>query len=157
MLIALGICHFGFPRLADKGLPPLKLPSTLIAGLLSLLGLSIAAITYALEYSVVVSDVVIIIGILGFAGLLIAAFFEEPAQRYRLWALVILMVFSILFWALYVQMFSSITLFTLRNVNRHVFGYELPPGMFVALNPFFFVFTPVGKIMVNAASSPFAL
>ena len=49
--------------------------------------------------------------------------------------MLVLMAFSVFFWALFEQAASSVTLFTDRNVNT---GGELPAGMFQALNPFFY-------------------
>ena len=55
--------------------------------------------------------------------------------------MLVLMSFSVFFWALFEQAASSVTLFTDRNVNT---VGELPAGMFQALNPFFIVlFAPV--------------
>lgn len=60
-------------------------------------------------------------------------------------ALIILIVYSVLFWAYYMQLFYSLTLFAERNVNRSLFGWVLPtaslstfPNIFlVILSPFF--------------------
>ena len=62
-------------------------------------------------------------------------------ERNQTLVMLVLMAFSVFFWALFEQAASSITLFTDRNVNT---GESLPAGMFQALNPFFIVlFAPV--------------
>ena len=62
-------------------------------------------------------------------------------ERNQTLVMLVLMAFSVFFWALFEQAASSVTLFTDRNVNT---VGELPAGMFQALNPFFIVlFAPV--------------
>ena len=62
-------------------------------------------------------------------------------ERNQTLVMLLLMAFSVFFWALFEQAASSITLFTDRNVN---IGEVLPAGMFQALNPFFIVvFAPI--------------
>jgi len=43
------------------------------------------------------------------------------------------MLFAIVFWALCMQFFTSIILFTERNVNREFLGWTIPTGMFSSL------------------------
>jgi len=62
-------------------------------------------------------------------------------ERNQTLVMLLLMAFSVFFWALFEQAASSVTLFTDRNVN---IGEVLPAGMFQALNPFFIVvFAPI--------------
>ncbi|MFN7096562.1 MAG: peptide MFS transporter [Gammaproteobacteria bacterium] len=56
-------------------------------------------------------------------------------QHRRVIALLILILFSVIFWSLYYQTFSSITLFIDRVVNRHVFGVTIPTAMFQSISP----------------------
>lgn len=53
--------------------------------------------------------------------------------RYRLYALLILIASSIIFWAIYFQIFFSLNLFVERVVNRVVLGVELPPILFISV------------------------
>jgi POT family proton-dependent oligopeptide transporter len=50
-------------------------------------------------------------------------------------ALLILMLFSAVFWALYFQIFSSFMLFIDRVVNHHVLGFTLPTAAFGSTIP----------------------
>ena len=62
-------------------------------------------------------------------------------ERNQTFSILVLMAFSVFFWALFEQAASSITLFTDRNVQL-IDGVSA--GMFQALNPFFIVlFAPV--------------
>ena len=78
---------------------------------------------------------------LGIAGLLLLAYVGHAAYtrldrdaRHRIFAAVILMIGSVLFWALFEQAGSSLNLYTDRFVNRDMFGWEVPASMFQAIN-----------------------
>jgi POT family proton-dependent oligopeptide transporter len=145
MIISLIICLIGFKKLGGKGLPPIK--STMFSKVVFCLLLlaSVYLLGTLLSHDKWVSNILIILE--GFAFLFIlgySLFEKDKQQRHRLIALIILMIFSVLFWALYVQMFSSFTLFTERNLDRNFFGHIIPTGMFVSVEPFFIiVFAPL--------------
>jgi POT family proton-dependent oligopeptide transporter len=56
-------------------------------------------------------------------------------ERKGLIAVLILTALGMLFFIFYQQMSTSLTLFSLRNVNLNFFGYEVPAGQVQALNP----------------------
>lgn len=60
--------------------------------------------------------------------------------RDRMIIFIILCLFNIIFWALFEQAGSSLTLFADRNVNRSVFGlFEMTAGQTQFFNPFFII------------------
>ncbi len=64
-----------------------------------------------------------------------------PIERDRMLTMLLLIVLSVFFWALFEQAGSSLTLFTDRNVNM---GEVFTAGMFQSLNPMFIImFAPV--------------
>lgn len=65
--------------------------------------------------------------------------FLDKVARERLLALTILILFTIVFWALYEQAYMSLNLFAERIIDLNVFGYELKPGWFLGLNAFFII------------------
>ncbi len=70
-----------------------------------------------------------------------------PAEeRGRIFVILILTCFSIVFWACFEQAGSSMNLFTDRHVDRGFFGWEIPTTMFQSVNPAF----------IMALSIPFA-
>ena len=90
----------------------------------------------------------------GFAGLMLLlviayAFLKcEPMERHRLFVAATLILFSVLFWALFEQAGSSLNLFADRSVDRVLFGYELPASVFQSFNAFFiFLLAPVFSIL----------
>ena len=60
-------------------------------------------------------------------------------QRDRMIVLVILMVFNVVFWACFEQAGSSLTLFAERNVDRMIFGFEMPASQTQFFNPAFII------------------
>ncbi len=78
---------------------------------------------------------------LGLAGVALLAYVGHAAvtrldahARNRIFAAVILMIGSVLFWALFEQAGSSLNLYTDRYVNRDMFGWEVPASMFQSIN-----------------------
>lgn len=59
--------------------------------------------------------------------------------RDRMIALVIMMLINVAFWACFEQAGTSLTLFADRNVDRSIFGWDMPASMTQFFNPFFIV------------------
>ncbi len=57
----------------------------------------------------------------------------------RMIALIIFMVINVVFWACFEQAGTSLTLFADRNVDRSIFGWEMPASMTQFFNPFFII------------------
>ena len=69
---------------------------------------------------------------------------EDKLQNVSIWkdrmiALIIFMVINISFWACFEQAGTSLTLFADRNVDRFIFGWEMPASMTQFFNPFFII------------------
>ena len=61
----------------------------------------------------------------------------DRIQRDRVWVALVLTLFSVVFWAFYEQAGSSLNLFADRNVDRVVFGWEVPAAVMQSINPGF--------------------
>ncbi len=59
--------------------------------------------------------------------------------RDRIFAAMLLMVGSVLFWSLFEQAGSSLNLYTDRYVNRNMLGWEVPASMFQSINSFYII------------------
>ncbi len=56
----------------------------------------------------------------------------------------ILLIQSILFWVMYMQMSTSLTLFAVHNVRNDIFGITIPPEVTQSFNPFYiFLLSPI--------------
>jgi len=78
-----------------------------------------------------------VIGVLTFGYLFVNALTSPRVERDRMIVVLVLMFFSMLFWAFFEQAGSSINLFTERNVDRSLFGSEVPAAAFQSVNPVF--------------------
>ncbi|MGB0390637.1 MAG: peptide MFS transporter [Salibacteraceae bacterium] len=69
---------------------------------------------------------------------------EDKAEGTSIWkdrmiALIIFMIINITFWACFEQAGTSLTLFADRNVDRGIFGWDMPASMTQFFNPFFII------------------
>lgn len=64
----------------------------------------------------------------------------EPHARDRIFAALILISVQVLFWALFEQAGSSLNIFTDEQVDRTLFGAELPASVFQSLNAFYIIY-----------------
>lgn len=60
-------------------------------------------------------------------------------EKDRTWVIIILVMFCVFFWAGFEQAGSSMTLYTDKYIDRHIFGFEIPTAIFQSVNPFFIV------------------
>ena len=68
----------------------------------------------------------------------------DSVSRDRLIALTILIIFSVVFWALFEQAYTSLNLFAERSIDRNILGFEVPAGSFLSLNALFIIiFAPI--------------
>lgn len=63
----------------------------------------------------------------------------DGKAREQLIALTILIIFTIVFWALFEQAYTSMNLFADRILDRHIFGYEVSAGQFLSFNALFII------------------
>ena len=82
------------------------------------------------------------------AWLLYALVKCAPEERDRLIVVGILILFSLIFWALFEQAGSSLNILTDRGVDRVIFGWEVPASMFQSLNAgFIFTIAPLFALL----------
>lgn len=63
----------------------------------------------------------------------ITAYREEERQRKRLFAYLLLLLISVVFWAIFFQVFFSLDLFVNRVVSHDFFGFYIPPPLFISV------------------------
>lgn len=106
--------------------------------LVSLLG--IAIVWQMVQSHTVVEWLLVVSIILSFIAIIYFAFSQpDIVARDRLLALLILIIFTIFFWALFEQAYSSLNLFADRAVDLSFFGWELKAGYFLSLNSLFII------------------
>jgi POT family proton-dependent oligopeptide transporter len=90
-----------------------------------------------IDHNVIATYLLWIFSLILLIGLIYLAKKYQFEVRNKFFALLILIVSSIVFWAIYFQMFFSLNLFIDRDVNRHVFGFHIPTVMFIGLESLF--------------------
>jgi len=81
----------------------------------------------------------IVLGIFCVFFVLRLAFKESKQYRNKLIVFLVLNIVSVMFWALYTLAPSALTIFISHNVDRHLFGFEIPAATYYSLNPLFIV------------------
>jgi proton-dependent oligopeptide transporter, POT family len=82
------------------------------------------------------------VGVIGF--LLYQASKMEKVAKQRIWVIVILLMFTTVFWTFFELAGSALSLFTARNINRELFGLEIKTTFFQSFNPLFIMaFAPI--------------
>jgi POT family proton-dependent oligopeptide transporter len=105
----------------------------------------VGACLFLLEHANLNNILLIILASLGILVVLYLAFTREsPKDRARLFIFVLLSVLSVGFWTVYTLEPSLLTIFVQNNVDRKIFGFEIPAPVFYGLNPFFIVTVGLG-------------
>ncbi|MEQ9324329.1 MAG: oligopeptide:H+ symporter, partial [Polyangiaceae bacterium] len=69
---------------------------------------------------------------------------DDREQGQRIYVIVVLLLFTALFWSFFELAGSAITLYTARNVDMNIAGTQMTASMFQAVNPLFILaFAPV--------------
>ncbi len=72
----------------------------------------------------------------------------EPHARNRILVALVLITTQVLFWGLFEQTGSSLNLYTDEEVNRTMFGWEVPASMFQSINAIYIVL--LGPVFASA-------
>jgi len=151
MLSGLVVFRIGEKRLGKKGLPPHpeRLSKKIFAGISAQYWVILASLAGIPFFSILVLQNQVMSGFLAILGaiilgtLFLTAFKSGREERDRIFVILILTFFSTLFWSFFEQAGSSLTLFTERNVDRMVFGWQVPASLFQSVNPFFIIILAV--------------
>jgi POT family proton-dependent oligopeptide transporter len=63
----------------------------------------------------------------------------DKKAREQLMALTILIIFTVIFWALFEQAYTSLNLFADRILDRTIFGHTISAGQFLSFNALFII------------------
>lgn len=94
----------------------------------------------SLQYDWLIQGFLLITAVVSLVGLIIFLLVRCTGQeRTNMLVMLFLIAFSVLFWSLFEQAGTSLSLFTERNVNKEMFGYNIQPSQFQSLNPAFII------------------
>jgi|GEM_PF-133933 len=152
--LMLGITNFLFMRkyLSHVGSKPDFEPLSILRLLAVLVGTFVVSVIIALViHNVTVAKYIVWSAAAGLVGLFTyVAITGDISERNGVIATGILTLQGILFFVFYQQMSTSLTLFALRNVRLHLFGYHIPPEQFQVLNPLWiWILSPIIAFVYN--------
>jgi POT family proton-dependent oligopeptide transporter len=135
MIIGLIVFSIGKRSLKDKGLPPNseKLQKPVFAFLsteyLIYIGtfITLPLIVFFFHEYEIMDYIMFGLGGAVLIYILTAAAKFERTEKFKLFAALIMIIGSILFWAFYEQNSGALNLFAIRNVDMNILGYDLPP------------------------------
>lgn len=87
----------------------------------------------------IMQTLLLVLGAGVLVGMLVLAARSEKDQRDQIFVILVLILFSTIFWAFFEQAGSSLTLFTERNVDRDFFQWTIPAAAFQSANPAFII------------------
>ena len=134
MLAGLVVFGLGQKSLGNRGLAPSNV--ALIQHVYVYVGgfIGVALVTLLIVYkNELIESGLFYFGAAAISYLLVKSFQYEKIEKERLWAILLLVILSIVFWTFFEQAGTSITLFTERNVDR----LGIPSSLFLSLNPLF--------------------
>ena len=120
------------PGLSNKLLPAVSTVIMIILG------------STLIVYNDIVDVILVVLAILVIGYLLYEAGKMELQAKQRIWVVVVLLFFTTVFWTFFELAGSALSLFTARNVDRSLFGYEIKTTFFQSFNPLFIMlFAPI--------------
>ncbi|MGC6486920.1 MAG: peptide MFS transporter [Planctomycetota bacterium] len=138
MLLGLVTFGMGRARLEGHGEPPApeKLPANLTKVLLG--SLALVPLVYLLLSEDAAVKILLSIAVVVVLGtLIVTAIREERVMRERMFVLIVLWFFHMMFWMFFEQAGTSLTLFTKRNIDLDIGGWEFPAAWGQFFNPLF--------------------
>jgi POT family proton-dependent oligopeptide transporter len=147
MMFGLWVFANGRKRLSNKGvgMVPKNAEGFQIGGfpveylIYAIAILCVPIMALAIQYNGVLIYFIPTFALFILGTILYSAFTGTHQEREMLFAMLILIFFSILFWAFFEQAGSSINLFTERNVEKSIFGFAIPTDVFQAINAIFII------------------
>lgn len=143
MLIGLVIFLMGKKHFPSRAIyaPMMEHKKAFLIGVLFVLGLVMLTflVFVAILYPSIVGN---LLNIVGFSTLIIVislAIRSSREDRHKIILISLLTLFYVVFLALLQQSGGMLNVFTERNVDRMLFGYDIPTGMFQSVEPIFVV------------------
>lgn len=147
--MALGLTQYSFGRRslpAEARVVPNPLPRgryPLFAGIgaaavVVIVVLVLTGVIRADNLALIVIGAVILAAIAYFAVILLSRQITTQ-ERSRVWGFLPLFLTSVVFWSLYQQQFTVVTLYSAERLNRDLFGWEMPIPWVQSINPVFII------------------
>ena len=129
---------------------PIRPTSSTATSLLIILGtflfLPIAAML--IHWNFIMDGILVVVGVGAISYMIYLSFNYEIIERQRIWVIIVLLLFTAVFWSFFELAGSALSIFTRDNVNRNLFGTEIATSAFQGVNAFFImVFAPLFAVL----------
>lgn len=150
LIVGLLTFIIGIKKMAGHGLPPPKQQfnsvwlSVLHSRAAVIFGsiIAIPLVAFLLRSNTFSSIALILAAIALLVGIIALALKQPELQsRNRILALLVLNIITVAFWAVFFQIFFSVNLFIDRNVDRVIFGLQIPTVAFISFESIFILLT----------------
>ncbi len=162
MALGLGIYTVGRKNLPEESrevpspLPPEQRRHFISAGVAVVALVVVLALTGVLTADRLAGIVVLItvVSSVAFFAVILASKKISADERRRVFSFIPMFVVSAVFWSLYQQQFTVVTVYSDKQLNRDLFGWEMPVSWVQSINPIFvmllsgvfaFIWTKLGK------------
>ncbi len=147
MAIGLTIYAFGRKNLPDSAnhvpnpLPRAQRTRFIVAGLVAVAVIVVAALTGVLNADRLSGTVVAITIVAAIAYFVVILGNKRitHTERNRVVAFIPMFIVSAVFWSLYQQQFTVLTVYSDQQLNRDLFGWEMPVSWVQSINPVFII------------------
>jgi POT family proton-dependent oligopeptide transporter len=147
--MALGLAQYTFgrrrlPRSAAEVPAPLSSRERLVAagvalaGVVGIVVLALTGVLRADRLNAIVVGVTVVAAV-GYFVLILASRRITRTERRRVLAFIPLWIASAVFWSLYQQQFTVVTLYADSRLDRSLFGWEMPVSWVQSINPVFII------------------
>ncbi|MCL5260487.1 MAG: peptide MFS transporter [Gammaproteobacteria bacterium] len=152
------VFHFGFNHYKLQNLGPdvkLTTKGNIISSVIILASVLLGSIIMMSEYLAIIAFITVCVSLIGIFIYCILK--STPEYKSKLVAFLILLLISIAFWSIYMQLFLSITLFIENLVNKNLFGIIIPTPAFIAIEAFSVVIFgyPLARLWIHLSKTKY--
>lgn len=83
--------------------------------------------------------VITVIAAVAYFAVILSSRHVSPAERSRVFGFIPLFIVSVGFWSLFQQQFTVLTIYSDKQLNRDLFGWEMPVSWINSINPIFII------------------
>nr|WP_205111446.1 peptide MFS transporter [Subtercola frigoramans] len=147
--MAIGLTQYSFgrkrlpasSRIVPNALPADRRPRMIVVGALAVIIIAVAVATGLLNVGNLVTVVITltVVAAIAYFAIILSSKRISSVERSRVLAFIPLFIASVAFWSLYQQQFTVVTLYSDSQLNRDLFGWQMPVSWVQSINPIFVI------------------
>ncbi|GAA1780203.1 peptide MFS transporter [Agromyces lapidis] len=147
--MAIGLTQYSFGRkrlpavasAVPNPLPRDRIGLVIAIAVASVVAVAVLVLTGAITATNLVTWVILgtIVAAIAYFGVILGSRRIEAVERRRVLGFIPLFIASVAFWSLYQQQFTVLTIYSDEQLNRDLFGWEMPVSWVQSINPIFII------------------